>query len=200
MDTPKSSPKSAHLLDDLESIRQLLGDDSLNPPLLTEAVANTAGDVQIPMLFEVVGDQTSPVPPVLEIQQPSNVTNATSAADVTNTASTLNDTAALALNATTVELSMPSVASITSAASAAKVAAAIPTVTVAVAATKTVVDSAKTDKPKSPDDLLHLRQDLQSAAQAILQDVIDDFTPHIQTEIKRRLDARLQRLLTNYPA
>ena len=38
MDTPKPLQKSAHLLDDLESIRQLLGDDNLQPPLLTDTV------------------------------------------------------------------------------------------------------------------------------------------------------------------
>ncbi|EPL05152.1 hypothetical protein CF161_22786, partial [Pseudomonas sp. CF161] len=52
MDTPKPQQKSAHLLDDLESIRQLLGDDNLQPPLLTETVN---GDVQIPLLFDMVG-------------------------------------------------------------------------------------------------------------------------------------------------
>ena len=38
MDKPAPMPKPAHLLDDLESIRQLLGDDALEPPLLTETV------------------------------------------------------------------------------------------------------------------------------------------------------------------
>lgn len=28
-----------------------------------------------------------------------------------------------------------------------------------------------------------------------MQDVIDDFAPHIETEIKRRLEARMQRLI-----
>ena len=36
------------------------------------------------------------------------------------------------------------------------------------------------------------------AAQLIMQDVIDDFAPHIETEIKRRLSARLERLLSQY--
>jgi hypothetical protein len=31
-----------------------------------------------------------------------------------------------------------------------------------------------------------------------MQDVIDDFAPHIETEIKRRLDARMERLLSQY--
>ncbi|PMU14101.1 DNA polymerase III subunit chi, partial [Pseudomonas sp. FW305-122] len=61
MDTPKPLQKSAHLLDDLESIRQLLGDDNLQPPLLTETVED--GDQeQIPMLFDTVGAN----PPILE--------------------------------------------------------------------------------------------------------------------------------------
>src|SRR3546814_1219595 len=38
MDTPKPPQKPTHLLDDLESIRQLLGDDNLQPPLLTDTV------------------------------------------------------------------------------------------------------------------------------------------------------------------
>lgn len=29
----------------------------------------------------------------------------------------------------------------------------------------------------------------------IMQDVINDFTPHIENEIKRRLDARIERLI-----
>lgn len=45
------------------------------------------------------------------------------------------------------------------------------------------------------DTLLHLDAELRAAAQLIMQDVINDFTPHIETEIKRRLDARLERLL-----
>ncbi|MCY1181091.1 hypothetical protein D9M73_215760 [compost metagenome] len=51
---------------------------------------------------------------------------------------------------------------------------------------------------KNPDDLLHLDNELRAAAQLIMQDVIDDFAPHIETEIKRRLSARLERLLSQY--
>ena len=32
----------------------------------------------------------------------------------------------------------------------------------------------------------------------IMQDVIDDFAPHIEAEIKRRMDARMERLLSQY--
>ena len=122
MDTPKQQ-QSAHLLDDLESIRQLLGDDNLQPPLLTDTVEDEDQE-QIPMLFEAVDT----APPAAE---PSPAP-AAPAAD------------------------------------------------------------------KGPDALLHLDGELRAAAMLIMQDVIDDFAPHIETEIKRRLAARMERLLSQY--
>ncbi|SDT49147.1 hypothetical protein SAMN05216496_4888 [Pseudomonas sp. Z003-0.4C(8344-21)] len=130
MDTPKPQQKSAHLLDDLESIRQLLGDDNLQPPLLTDTV-DEGEQEQIPMLFDPVGNEPPAVAPP---------------------------------------------------------AAPAPTATAQPAAP---VD-------KGPDALLHLDSELRAAAQLIMQDVIDDFAPHIETEIKRRLDARMERLLSQY--
>lgn len=130
MDTPKPQQKSAHLLDDLESIRQLLGDDNLQPPLLTDTVDDGEQE-QIPMLFDSVGAE----PPTVE---------------------------------------PPSAPAPTPAAQPAP-----------------AVD-------KGPDALLHLDSELRAAAQLIMQDVIDDFAPHIETEIKRRLDARMERLLSQY--
>ena len=127
MDTPKPQQKSAHLLDDLESIRQLLGDDNLQPPLLTDTVEEGEQE-QIPMLFDPVGNE----PPAVEPP-----------------------------------------------AAPAPSAAAQPAAPV----------------DKGPDALLHLDSELRAAAQLIMQDVIDDFAPHIETEIKRRLDARMERLL-----
>ena len=127
MDTPKPQQKSAHLLDDLESIRQLLGDDNLQPPLLTDTVDDGEQE-QIPMLFEAV-DATPPT-----IEPPPALAPAPAAAPV----------------------------------------------------------------DKGPDALLHLDSELRAAAQLIMQDVIDDFAPHIETEIKRRLDARMERLLSQY--
>ncbi|WP_095051235.1 DNA polymerase III subunit chi [Pseudomonas sp. Irchel s3b2] len=128
MDTPKPQQNSAHLLDDLESIRQLLGDDNLQPPLLTDTVIE--GDQeQIPMLFDTVGSAPQPVettPPPAPAAQPSPAAS------------------------------------------------------------------------KGPDALLHLDSELRAAALLIMQDVIDDFAPHIETEIKRRLDARMERLLSQY--
>lgn len=129
MDTPKPLQKSAHLLDDLESIRQLLGDDNLQPPLLTDTV-DEGEQEQIPMLFDPVVSE----PPAVE----------------------------------------PSPVPVAPAAQPAAPAA------------------------KGPDALLHLDSELRAAAQLIMQDVIDDFAPHIETEIKRRLDARMERLLSQY--
>ncbi|MEB0047358.1 MULTISPECIES: DNA polymerase III subunit chi [unclassified Pseudomonas] len=128
MDTPKPQQKSAHLLDDLESIRQLLGDDNLQPPLLTDTV-HEGDQEQIPLLFNTVDNTPSAVEPP---------------------------------------------------APPAPVAQAVPAAS------------------KGPDALLHLDSELRAAAQLIMQDVIDDFAPHIETEIKRRLDARMERLLSHY--
>lgn len=107
---------SAHLLDDLESIRELLGDADLQPPLLTETVE------QIPLLL----DEPSAEAPAAAAPAPAPEEDA---------------------------------------------------------------------QTRRQDTLLHLDAELRAAAQSIMQDVINDFTPHIETEIKRRLDARLERLL-----
>lgn len=127
MDTPKPLQKSVHLLDDLESIRQLLGDDNLQPPLLTDTVEEGEQE-QIPMLFDTV---SAPAP--------------------------------------TVEPKAPTPA-----------AEPVPSAS------------------KGTDALLYLDSELRAAAQLIMQDVIDDFAPHIETEIKRRLNARMERLLSQY--
>ena len=122
MDTPKPLQKPAHLLDDLESIRQLLDDDNLQPPLLTDTVE---GEVQIPLLFDMVGGKPAAPAPVAAEPAPA--------------------------------------------------------------------------AEKAPDALLlHLDNELRAAAQLIMQDVIDDFAPHIEAEIKRRMDARMERLLSQY--
>ncbi|KII32355.1 hypothetical protein [Pseudomonas fluorescens] len=129
MDTPKPQQKSAHLLDDLESIRQLLGDDNLQPPLLTDTVDDGEQE-QIPMLFDSVGAEPAAI--AVEPQPAPTPAPAAQPAPPAN---------------------------------------------------------------KGPDALLHLDSELRAAAQLIMQDVIDDFAPHIETEIKRRLDARMERLL-----
>jgi hypothetical protein len=138
MDTSNPLQKSAHLLDDLESIRQLLGDDNLQPPLLTDTVEQSSDEGQIPMLFDQVGGK-----PRAEIIEPP-----------------------------------------APAPTPAPVAAPAPAPAASV--------------QQGADVMLHLNDELRAAAQLILQDVIDDFAPHIETEIKRRLDARMERLLSQY--
>ncbi|MBV6822313.1 DNA polymerase III subunit chi [Pseudomonas sp. PD9R] len=131
MDTPKPLQQSAHLLDDLESIRQLLGDDNLQPPLLTDTVED--GDQeQIPMLFDTVSEPSPTVEPKPQMH-----------------------------------------------------------------ATAPAAEPAPSAS-KNADALLYLDSELRAAAQLIMQDVIDDFAPHIETEIKRRLSARMERLLSQY--
>jgi hypothetical protein len=155
MDTSKPLKDSAHLLDDLESIRQLLGDDSvqspLQPPLLTDTVVNEG---QIPLLFDVVGAQAAAQAEAQRNADPL-------AAEATDDEDDEDDEAN------------------------------IPTLTPEPKAQTSVAES-------NPDLLLHLDSELRAAAQLIMQDVIDDFAPHIETEIKRRLDARMERLLSQY--
>ncbi|MEN5303099.1 MULTISPECIES: DNA polymerase III subunit chi [unclassified Pseudomonas] len=119
MDKPSALPDSAHLLDDLESIRQLLGDADLQPPLLTETVE------QIPLLLDVPAGNTAPAPEAEPV----------------------------------------------------------------------AAEPEDDPQTRRQDTLLHLESELRAAAQMIMQDVINDFTPHIENEIKRRLDARIERLI-----
>jgi hypothetical protein len=143
MDTSKPLKESANLLDDLESIRQLLGDDSPQPPLLTDTVTREG---QIPLLFDVVGTK-----PVLTHE----------------------------LDFDTNEADIPTLTPEPPAPQAEPLKLA-----------------AQGTPETNPDALLHLETELRAAAQLIMQDVIDDFAPHIETEIKRRLEARMERLLS----
>ncbi|PTS85665.1 DNA polymerase III subunit chi [Pseudomonas sp. HMWF032] len=129
MDTPKPPQKPAQLLNDLESIRQLLGDENLEPPLLID----TLDPDSIPVLSDIV----TPPPKV-----------------------------------------------------AAVAPAPAPKPPVAQTLRETVSQSVSRDS-----EMNRLDSELRAAAQLILQDVIDDFVPQIEAELKRRLDARLTRLL-----
>jgi hypothetical protein len=124
MDNPKPPQKPAQLLNDLESIRQLLGDESLEPPLLIESIDPDS----IPLLSEIV------TPPPLPGIRPAPAP-----------APSLRDTVAQSISR----------------------------------------DS----------EMNRLDSELRAAAELILQDVIDDFVPQIEAELKRRLQARLSRLL-----
>jgi len=132
MDTPKPPQKPAQLLNDLESIRELLGDENLEPPLLTDSIDPD----NIPLLSDIVTPPPSPTP---RAQPPKPAPAAPAPAP------SLRDT---------------------------------------------VTQSISRDS-----EVNRLDSELRAAAQLILQDVIDDFVPQIEAELKRRLEARLTRLL-----
>lgn len=139
MDSSIPPKKPAHLLDDLESIRELLGDENLEPPLLTDSLDPDT----IPLLSDIV----SPAPDFTP--QIQSVTTSTAPQPMPQPApnEALRSTLAQAVSR------------------------------------------------NSSAELNRLDNELRSAAALILQDVIDDFVPQIEAELKRRLEARLLRLL-----
>jgi hypothetical protein len=140
MDNPIPPKKPAHLLDDLESIRELLGDENLEPPLLTDSLDPDT----IPLLSDIV----SPAPSLTPAAE-SPVTTPTAPHPIPQPApsETLRSSLAQAVSR------------------------------------------------NSSAELNRLDNELRAAAALILQDVIDDFVPQIEAELKRRLEARLLRLL-----
>ncbi|WP_437884110.1 DNA polymerase III subunit chi [Pseudomonas sp. LRF_L74] len=146
MDTPKPT-KPGHLLDDLETIRQLLENDGLEPPLLTEQLDD---DVQIPLLDDVIEPGPSAPNPPAPLPAPP----------------------------------------------AASTPAPVRPAPPAQAATPDISESLQRSlNAQGVGELRRLDGELRSAAQLILQDVIDDFVPQIEAELRRRLDARLDRLI-----
>ncbi len=127
MDNPKPPQKPEQLLNDLESIRELLGDKSFDPPVLMDSLDPDS----IPLLSDIV---TPPPRP-----QPTPAAPAKPAATGTR--------------------------------------------------------EAVAHSVSHSGELHRLDSELRAAAQLILQDVIDDFVPQIEAELKRRLNARLTRLL-----
>ncbi|WP_339510811.1 DNA polymerase III subunit chi [Pseudomonas sp. RL_15y_Pfl2_60] len=135
MDTPKPPHKSGHLLDDLESIRELLGDE--NSEASTPLDLDSLDPDSIPLLSDIVehAPQANAAP-----AQPTSMAEQ-------------DHTTEHALRAT-------------------------------------VRQSIGRDS-----EINRLDTELRNAAQLILQDVIDDFVPQIEAELKSRLEARLSRLL-----
>ncbi|MCQ4312973.1 DNA polymerase III subunit chi [Pseudomonas stutzeri] len=119
--TPTPPRKPTHLLDDLESIRALLGDQ--DPPMLSEKLDPDS----IPVLSEVVESEPS-------IATPSDV-----------------------------ESREPAVRT----------------------AFRTLAER-------------HLDHELRTAAQLILQEVIDDFVPQMEAELRRRLESRAEKLIKSH--
>ncbi|MCO7555499.1 DNA polymerase III subunit chi [Metapseudomonas otitidis] len=81
-----------------------------------------------------------------------------------------------------------------------KAAAPVPPVAPAPTAPSTAQPSVRAGvEAATQTQLDRLDGELRAAAQLILQDVIDDFVPQIEAELKRRLNARLARLLPQLP-
>lgn len=118
--------KSTHLLDDLESIRALLGDQ--DPPLLTDSL----DPATIPLLSEVISPRATSIP-LAVVSEPEP------------------------------EAREPAVRT----------------------AFRTLAER-------------HLDHELRAAAQLILQDVIDDFVPQIESELRRRLEVRAEQLIKSH--
>lgn len=78
MDTPKPPQKPAQLLHDLESIRELLGDESQEPPLLIDSLDPDS----IPVLSDIVSAPPGPPPPfhVTPTPKPAPATQTAAAA------------------------------------------------------------------------------------------------------------------------
>ncbi len=162
MDTPKPPQTSTALLTDLESIRELLEADLVEPPLLTE----TLEPLDIPLLSEVV----SPAPKAPAASPASDI-------PLLNTpVAPPAATPALSGSARPVAPSTPP-----------------PTATQLSASLRQKLASHGADQLKRVDG------ELRAAAQLILQDVIDDFVPQIEAELKRRLESRLDQLLPRKP-
>ncbi len=164
MDTPKPPQASTALLTDLESIRELLEADLVEPPLLTE----TLEPLDIPLLNEVV----SPAP---------SVSTKPSAADIP----LLSDPVAPAV-VSSAPATLPRPAASAPAMqppAAARLSASLP----------------QELASHGADQLKRVDGELRAAAQLILQDVIDDFVPQIEAELKRRLESRLDQLLPRKP-
>ncbi|MBA4246498.1 MAG: DNA polymerase III subunit chi [Pseudomonas sp.] len=81
MDTPKPPQKPAQLLHDLESIRELLGDESQEPPLLIDSLDPDS----IPVLSDIVSAPPGPPPPfhVTPTPKPAPATQTAAAASPT---------------------------------------------------------------------------------------------------------------------
>lgn len=197
MDTPKPPHKPHHLLDDLESIREFLSNDEPGRsapvdnfddlPLLTDSVEMG----QIPLLSDIVAPSPATLAPTdsqavptlrpLAPEPPAHTPPPAVARPVPQ------PTAPAATN--------------TPFAGTTSAAAPQPQVTQAVApqppASPSLAQTVQrtVESSNTTSDLLRLDGELRAAAQLILQDVIDDFVPQIEAELKRRLEARLTRLL-----
>lgn len=170
MDSEKPG-KPSNLLSDLESIRQLLEQSPLEPPLLTELFDPNS----IPLLSDIVHPAELGAPigkPTAPARLP--VTSAPAAAPVVRPPPTSAPAPAPAP-------ATPSVRVTPNNATAAAHAA--------------MGEHLQLNLHPAALELNRLDRELRTAAQLMLQDVIDDFVPQIEAELKRRLDLQLTLLL-----
>jgi hypothetical protein len=160
--------KPSNLLNDLESIRQLLEQSPIEPPLLTELFDPSS----IPLLDEIV-DPADLGAPLGRRPVPSSVPASRA----------------------------PAAAPLASApAPAARPAPAVPTAQATPSKPTSAVQTAigehlQLNLHPAALELSRFDRELRTAAQLMLQDVIDDFVPQIEAELKRRLDLQLTLLL-----
>lgn len=169
MDSEKPG-KPSNLLSDLESIRQLLEQSPQEPPLLTELFDPSS----IPLLSEIV-HPTELGAPIRKQAAPASVPVASAPT-------------------TAPVVSPPGISP-----AAPAPAPATPSVRVtpnsAAAAHAAMGEHLQLNLHPAALELSRLDRELRTAAQLMLQDVIDDFVPQIEAELKRRLDLQLTLLL-----
>ncbi|MDO8696740.1 MAG: DNA polymerase III subunit chi [Pseudomonas sp.] len=166
MDSQKPS-KPGNLLHDLESIRQLLEQNPLEPPLLTESIDPNS----IPLLSEIVNpaDLGAPL-----FSRPAPASRPPEASSAATPAQVAKPTAP-----------PPSPAPAPATASAPSQAQS-----------ETISEQLQRSLHPAALELNRLDRELRTAAQLMLQDIIDDFVPLIEAELKTRLDAHLNQLLS----
>jgi hypothetical protein len=168
MDSEKPG-KPNNLLNDLESIRQLLEQSPQEPPLLTELFDPNS----IPLLSDIVDPAELAAPPVnrpLSSRAPANAP------------------------ATTRTAAAPSVAPAPPQAPSAPAAPVTPART-STSTSTSINQHVQLNLHPAALELNRLDRELRTAAQLMLQDVINDFVPQIEAELKRRLDLQLTLLL-----
>ena len=174
MDSEKPG-KASNLLSDLESIRQLLEQSPQEPPLLTERFDPSS----IPLLSDIVDPAQLTAP---RFNRPTP--NRTPLAELVSVASTAPQPSAIAITAAP---AVTPIATQTAAAATSTQAQPISRAALSQTLPRNLHPNAL--------ELNRLDRELHSAAQLMLQDVIDDFVPQIEAELKRRLDLQLTLLL-----
>lgn len=201
----RTPPHSPHrLLDDLESIRDLLDEPSSEPPLLTDSLDDDLDEdqLEIPLLDEVVPQR--PASNTVKAAPSLPPKPAASAALTQPPKQTLTPPATsqpAPPQATHSATGKPPAEKLDPAIRAAQAINQRPN-----SIKEALAESLRQGHIQPPSDehdtpttfsasQLRLDNELRAAAQLILQELIDDYVPRIEAELKQRLEARLSRLL-----